>query len=303
MPCYKLTVEYDGTRFIGFQRQTTNAEARRRPSKHRRFAHDGKVKPASCTIQECLETALLGWTGSSTVQELRFKGAGRTDKGVHALGQTVAIHVPSVLEKEEWELCRATNSRLPDDIAVVGFQKCDNDDFCPRQDAKLKQYSYTLRYRRQVLQQNGEVLPLSNGGMHTLRSAHESPCLWKCPWALNDDDLVDLCGKLQGTHDYSCFVHKEVRRDRANVMDVSKFDVEFVSVSSEEAPAVTVKFVLEAKGFRRSMVRNLVGFVVDVCRGKMDMNQVNAVLTGTDEAAELVNAAPACGLCLVKVEY
>jgi tRNA pseudouridine(38-40) synthase len=139
--------------------------------------------------------------------------------------------------------------------------------------------------------------------MHTLRSAHQSPCLWNSPWALNDDDLVELCQKLTGTHDFSCFCHKEERRKRDNVMELSRFDVEVLSESNEEAPAVTIKFVLEAKGFRRTMVRNLVGFVVDVCRGQLDMNQVDEVLTGTDEAAELVNAAPACGLCLVKVEY
>lgn len=312
MPCYKLTVEYDGTRFLGFQRQTANVvcnkERRRPPHKHRRFEDNGKVKAASCTVQECLERALLGWTGSNTVQELKFKGAGRTDKGVHALGQTVAIQVPATLSssQEEWELCRATNSRLPDDIAVTSFELCDNEDFDPRQDAIRKQYSYTLLYRRKVLldKNNGSVVhPMSIGGIHTLRSAHESPCLWKCPWALNDDVLVELCQQLQGLHDFSCFVHKEERRKRDNVMELSKFDVEVMEESSEEAPAVTVKFLLEAKGFRRTMVRNLIGFVVDVCRGKIEMDQVDTVLTGTDEAAELVNAAPACGLCLVKVEY
>jgi tRNA U38,U39,U40 pseudouridine synthase TruA len=86
-------------------------------------------------------------------------------------------------------------------------------------------------------------------------------------------------------------------------MELSKFKVEVLDVSEEDAPAVTVKFVLEAKGFRRTMVRNLIGFVVDVCRGKLGMHHVDTVLTGTDEAAKLVNAAPACGLCLVKVEY
>ena len=304
MPCYKLTVEYDGTRFLGFQRQTANACASiERPHKHRRFEDNGKVKAASCTVQECLERALLGWTGSNTVQELKFKGAGRTDKGVHALGQTVAIQVPAPLEQEGWELCRATNSRLPDDIAVVSFELCDNNDFDPRQDAIRKQYSYTLRYRRKVLDKNGNVHPMSNGGIHTLRSAHESPCLWNCPWALDDDKLVELCEKLQGTHDFSCFVHKEERRKRDNTMDLSKFNVNFIEESSEEAPAVTVRFELEAKGFRRAMVRNLIGFVVDACRGKLEMDFVDTVLTGTDEAAKHVNAAPASGLCLVKVEY
>lgn len=313
MPCYKLTVEYDGSRFLGFQRQKSNAASRSaaanvkqpRPAKHRRFEEStGKVKPTSYSIQECLEISLLGWTGSHSVEELRLKGAGRTDKGVHARGQVVAIQVPRLLEgKEEWELCRTTNSRLPDDIAVLAFELCDKDDFCPRQDAKLKQYSYTLRYRREVLDTDGNVLSLSNGGIHTLRSAHDSSCLWICPWALDDSLFSKLCEMLRGQHDFSCFVHKEERRKRDNNMDLSKFDMEILNESSEEVPAVTVKFVLEAEGFRRAMVRNLIGFVVDVGRGKLDMNHVGTVLSGTDKAADIVNSAPASGLCLVKVEY
>jgi tRNA pseudouridine38-40 synthase len=312
MPCYKLTVEYDGTRFVGFQRQTPNESLaaahvhQLRPTKHRRFERStGKVKPTLSTIQDCLEMALLGWTGYHSVDDLKLKGAGRTDKGVHARGQVVAIQVPRVLEgKEEWELCRAANSRLPDDVVVFRFELCDKDDFCPRNHVKLKQYSYTLKYRRKVFDDNGNVLPLSNAGMHALRRAHEPSCIWNCPWALNDDVFAKLCAVLQGQHDFSCFVHKKERRKRDNNMELSKFEVITLKESNEEAPIVTVMFVLEAKGFRRTMVRNLVGFVVDVSRGKLaGMNHVDAVLSGTDDASNLVNAAPASGLCLVKVEY
>jgi tRNA pseudouridine38-40 synthase len=150
--------------------------------------------PTSSTIQDCLERALLGWTGSQTVDELTLKGAGRTDKGVHARGQIVVIQVPRLLEgKEGWELCRATNSRLPDDIVVLAFELCDKDDFCPRKDVKLKQYSYTLKFRRKVMDANEKVLPLCDGGMHTLRRAHEPSCIWNCPWALDDSMFINLC--------------------------------------------------------------------------------------------------------------
>ena len=108
---------------------------------------------------------------------------------------------------------------------------------------------------------------------------------------------------LQEQHDFSCLVHKEERRKRDNNMELSKFEMNVINETFEEVPAVTVKFVLEAEGFRRSMVRNLIGFVVDVSRGKLDMNIIETVLSGTDEAADLVNAAPASGLCLAKVEY
>lgn len=316
MPCYKLTVEYDGSRFSGFQRQTSNESSAATlaaanvkqpalPSKRRRFEEStGKVMPTSSTIQDCLERALLGWTGSQTVDELKLKGAGRTDKGVHARGQIVVIQVPRLLEgKEGWELCRATNSRLPDDIVVLAFELCEKDGFCPRKDVKLKQYSYTLKFRRKVMDANEKVLPLCNGGMHTLRRAHEPSCIWNCPWALDDSMFINLCKALQGEHDFSCFVHKKERRKRDNNMELSKFDVVTLKESKEDVPVVTVKFVLEAEGFRRAMVRNLIGFVVDVSRGDLEMSHVDTVLSGTDEASNLVNSSPASGLCLEKVEY
>jgi tRNA pseudouridine38-40 synthase len=303
MPCYKLTVEYDGSRFNGFQRQTATV-SQKRPPKQARFNENGRKQSIPLTIQDCLENALLEWTGSQSIQELRLRAAGRTDKGVHALGQVVAIDVPFLLEKQdEWELCRATNSRLPDDVSVKSFQQC-HDSFDPRHNAILKQYTYTMRYRRKVIDDAmDQVLPICLGGIHSLRSAHDSPCLYKCPWPLDYSNLVESCHKLAGVHDYSCFVHKEERRKRDNVMEITKFDVEFLQISKEDGPAVTVKFTIEARGFRRTMVRNLVGFVVDVCRGKVEACQVDSVWTGTDEAAAMVHAAPACGLCLTKVVY
>jgi tRNA U38,U39,U40 pseudouridine synthase TruA len=98
-------------------------------------------------------------------------------------------------------------------------------------------------------------------------------------------------------------VHKENRCKRDNAIQVGKFDAEYLQISNEKGPAVTVKFTLEAKGFRQTMVRNLIDFVVNVCRGKVQASQVNSVWNGTDEAAAMVHAAPACGLCLTKVVY
>lgn len=301
MPCCKLIVQYDGSRFNGFQRQTASL-CQERPPKQARFTQNGSKKHVPFTLQDCLEHALLGWTGCETIQALRLRAAGRTDKGVHAIGQVIAIDVPLSLEQEEWELCRATNTRLPDDVAVTSFEMC-HESFDPRHDAMLKQYTYTMRYRRRVLDATGQVLPICLGGIYSLRSAFDSSCLYKCPWPLEDSNLAELCRKLAGVHDYSCFVHKDDRRKRDNVMEVTKFHVEYLNVSKEEGPAVTVKFTLEAKGFRRTMVRNLVGFVVDVCRGQVEASQVDSVWTGTNEAAAMVHAAPACGLCLVKVFY
>lgn len=301
MPCYKLTVQYDGSRYNGFQRQTATL-CRERPPKQARFTESGWRKNIPFTIQDCLEHALLGWTGCETIQALRLRASGRTDKGVHALGQVITVDLPLSLEQEEWELCRGTNSRLPDDVAVTSFEKC-HESFDPRHNAILKQYTYTMRYRRKILDSTGQVLPICLGGICSLRSAFDSPCLYKCPWPLEDSNIVELCRKLTGVHDYSCFVHTDDRRKRDNVTDVTKFDVEYLDVSKEEGPAVTVKFTLEAKGFRRTMVRNLVGFVVDVLRGQVEASQVDSVWTGTDEAASMVHAAPACGLCLAKVIY
>lgn len=312
----KLVVAYDGSRFKGFQRQSSGASERGRPaseqvqppSKRRRLDnnHTSKKK-IPLTIQECFEDAMEQYTELDRSQ-LRMRFAGRTDGGVHARGQVVAISLPESVvppdRSELWKIRKSINSRLPDDISVESVSLLvGNSDFDPRKDAIKKLYSYTLRFRRKVHDANGEVLPICGSGPNCIRSALDGKTIWIAPWTLDDSNMERYCQQLTGEHDYSAFVHKRSRREKENILTVEKFTCERLSMTTEEAPILTVRFHVEAKGFRRGMVRNLVGFVVDLCRGQLSESIFGTIWSGTDEAAKAVNSAPPFGLCLEHVAY
>ena len=291
-----LIVEYDGSRYNGFQRQTSNAD---RPPKRPRYDDDGRKKGVPCTIQDCIEEALLQWRPDTTLESLRLRFAGRTDKGVHARGQVIVVDLQ--VNEEDWAVVRALNSRLPFDVSVKSVEPC-HPTLEPRKACTRKKYSYTIRFRRLCVDEHGRPLPIClKGGPHCIRSAHDAPCLWICPWALNDTIIPSLCHKLTGTHDYSAFIHKSDRQNHNNVKDVTRFDFELLQETLEHVPTITARFCLEARGFGRSMVRNLVGFVVDVSRANIDVDEVDGMWTAAK--AGLVHAAPASGLCLEKVWF
>jgi tRNA pseudouridine38-40 synthase len=317
MPLYKLVVAYDGTRFNGFQRQTATSALREvpttRPTKRPYMdSSTGKRKPNAITIQESLEGAVSDWIGC-TIPDLHLRFAGRTDKGVHARGQVVVLTLPDLAvafptksqDERILEIQKSINSRLPIDISVDHVEVCENPKFEPRHDVKLKQYSYTVKYRRLVLDADGKALSACRSGPNTVRSALDSPCLWVCPWALDDGKMEALCRHLQGEHDFQAFVHKEDRRKRDHTLALQTMRFTVLSETSEAAPVVTARLVCEAKGFRRSMVRNLVGFCVDACRGHdgMDDMCLDDLWSGDEAIADKIHSAPASGLCLERVDY
>lgn len=279
---YMMTVAYDGTRFKGFQRQTSvsstqsasmsndTADDKRTLRKNKARRHDnltGKILPVSTTIQELLEDALEMYASSlvqkssqslspssSSVQWsrdlLRMRFAGRTDAGVHARGQVIAVDLPVTTaasttastsvssisgdagfnnhnpDEELWRIRRSINSRLPVDISIESVEMAPHDDFDPRKEATRKRYSYTLRYRRQAVLDTGHnpsspphgqqttMLPIcAEGGPNLLRSAMDpmNGRCWIVPWTLDDSKLEEYCTVLTGTHDFSAFVHKSSR--------------------------------------------------------------------------------------------
>ena len=328
---YILIVEYDGTRFKGFQRQekdndndndnkkknnSNDASQEDCPAplsdsrhfrKRRRYDATGRLEVVTFTIQECLEDALMQYSGLSR-SDLVVRFAGRTDAGVHARGQVVAVNLP--YEEVLWKIRRSINSRLPVDISIQSVSLCPTDDFDPRRHVTIKQYSYTLKFRRRVVRSSRDLSPLSQSGMHTIRNGLDPSTIWVCPWSLDDSKLDEICHKLMGEHDYSAFVHKDVRHARSNILTIQRLAWEQLSSEirpDEEredlVPAVTVRFIVESKGFRRSMVRNLVGFIVDICRGAVDESIFDVLWSGAEDVATKVHAAPACGLCLEYVRY
>ena len=340
---YILIVSYDGTGYSGFQRQSSSSSfsdkgTDEQSSKRRRPNNQNKKKiknrsSVPATVQETLEDALEFYTGLGR-RELKVRFAGRTDGGVHARGQVVVVSLPSLTiakiessdnetELEElWKIRKSINSRLPNDISIENVAHCDNENFDPRVDAKSKQYSYMLRYRElkmfapEAPQQNcahtntkNTIHPIClKGGPHLLRTALDSNRVWICPWALDDSKLKEYCKLLTGMHDYSAFVHKQARKLRDNHMTVDRIDYEKVKFRDDVVPIWEVRFVVEAKGFGRSQVRNMVGFLVDAMRGlfKKDEQEGSSDWLWREDPEKLakqINSAPACGLCLEHVTY
>jgi hypothetical protein len=158
---YKLIVAYDGTRYKGFQRQSAG-NVNEKPLKRRRVENSPKTKKKTpLTIQESIEDALEHFSGLDRIT-LKVRFAGRTDAGVHARGQVLAVSLPLHNREALWQVQKSINSRLPADISIDQVSECD-DNFNPREDVKWKRYSYTLKYRRKV-STNGEPLPICSSG-------------------------------------------------------------------------------------------------------------------------------------------
>jgi tRNA pseudouridine38-40 synthase len=153
-----------------------------------------------------------------------LRSAGRTDKGVHARGQVIVVDLK--VQERDWEVVKALNSRLPLDISVRSVEPCSST-LEPRLACTKKEYTYTIRYRRLDVDLLGDTLPIcSSHGRPTasIRTAHDPPCLWICPWALDDGFIPSLCETLAGNHDYSAFIHKSDRFTHNNFKDLTKFD-------------------------------------------------------------------------------
>ena len=194
------------------------------------------------------------------------------------------------------------------DVSVNEIVECD-ESFDPRHDVVNKQYSYTIRYRRKMRNDEGALLPIcEKGGPPLLRSAFDSSCLWIVPWALDDTNMQKYCDLLKGDHDFAAFVHKEARKDRNNRKPVTRFAMIRKEVGPKEEGVCEVRFEIESSGFGRSQVRNFIGFIVDLCRGAVTNQESVADWLWNDSPDDVanrsvINAAPASGLCLEKVEY
>lgn len=307
----KLIVSYNGFRFNGFQRQNNGTDSddvqgKFNKRKRRMVNNDNKkIKNrgnVTLTVQEVLEDALEFYSGLNR-KELKFRFAGRTDSGVHSSGQVVAVFLPYTTQ-EDWEIRKGINSRLPNDISVDHISKC-SEDFNPRLDAQTKRYSYTLRFREKVVTASGTEHPISSGGGPQLfRNALDSNTIWICPWALDNHKIEDFCKVFSGSRDYTLFVHKKAQNTRNNKMTVNRFDCKRKLLTDGISPIWEIKFILESKGFGRSQVRNMVGWIVDCCRGAIKYQDASSSDSIWNELQRThIHAAPACGLMLEHVIY
>jgi tRNA pseudouridine38-40 synthase len=244
----KLTVEYDGTDFGGYQ---TQGQGER-------------------TVQSVLERAV-----STLVprEQITLHGAGRTDVGVHALGQVVSFETESALPTERWAI--ALNSLLPRDIAIARVEEAA-PDFHARFSARRRTYGYLIWTRR-------------------TRSAIWGRYSLHCRRPLDVGLMRQAAAPLVGAHDFASFARAGGNPGRTTTRDLYKLSVR----SMRNGLLVTVT----ANGFLRSMVRNLVGSLVTVGAGDLPPEALEEILALRDRARNPIPPAVPQGLCLLRVDY
>lgn len=244
----KLTLEYDGTDFRGYQAQ-------------------GKGER---TVQ-----SVLGQAVSTLVprEQITLNGAGRTDVGVHALGQVVSFETESALPIERWAI--ALNSLLPPDIAVAQVEEAA-PDFHARFSARRRTYAYLIWTRR------------TRSAIWGRYSLH-----FRRP--LDVTLMRQAAAPLIGAHDFASFARAGGDPGRTTTRDLSRLSVR----QMQNGLLVTVS----ASGFLRSMVRNLVGGLVTVGVGDLPPSALEEILARRDRALNPIPPAVPQGLCLLRVDY
>lgn len=254
MRTIKLTLAYDGTAYAGWQYQVGQP-----------------------TVQEALETALKKVTGET----IRVLASGRTDAGVHALGQVVGFQTASKLPSEV--LRRALNANLPQDMAVLEVAEAP-EGFHPTTQARRKRYRYVIH--------DGPV-----------RNIFQRHYVWNYAYGRLDAAAMHRAAQaLKGTHDFRSF---ETRGAERTTTVRTVFDI-FVRRAAEADGAGTdgdyVIIEIEADGFLYNMVRTIVGTLVQVGSGNRPESWPAEVLQACDRRTA-GRTAPPQGLILLKVKY
>lgn len=244
MPIIKLILEYDGTAYSGWQRQ-----------------------PDQPTIQEAVETAILGVTHIN----VPVIGAGRTDAGVHALGQVASFHINRDMTPREWT--RALNAHLPKSIAVRSVELMP-DTFHARHSARGKLYEYRILNRPE-------------------RPAVERDYCWHIHQFLDDAAMNQAGLALIGSYDFSSFQTQPTDNDDP-ICHLQRFTV------FREGDRLRIEAY--ADRFLKQMIRSIVGTLVEVGLNKRTPQSLRTILKARDRSAA-GKTAPPHGLFLVRVDY
>lgn len=243
MPRYLVILEYLGTCFHGFQKQ-----------------------PDVPTVQGALEEALATLTG----EEVRVAGAGRTDAGVHALGQAAAFNLTG--EVDEPRAIKSLNALLPPGAAVTGMRPVP-ENFDPRRDAQWREYRYFILNR-------SAPSPLIDGTAYHL------------PGELNGEVMERACALLQGEHDFAAFTVGAAEEPALRTV---------LRCGITHTRPELICMVVRADSFLYRMVRVMAGAVLSVGRGRMDVSELEGRLDGGK--GPCADPLPARGLFLWEVSY
>lgn len=240
----KLTLAYDGTRLVGWQRQAEGD-----------------------SVQGLLEDALARFEGSPVT----VHGAGRTDAGVHALGQVASVHLTCT--HDVTTLTRALNAQLPEDVRVLAIEEM-SPDFHARFNARSKTYRYQIRHG-------------------TIADPFERAYVWHMPERLDVEGMSRGASAVVGRHDFAAFQSiGSPTRDR--VRTVTR------SVITNADGRLT--YEIAGDGFLRYMVRAIVGTLVEIGRGFREPESMASLLRGSARG-DAGPTAPPQGLFLVRVDY
>ena len=281
----KLTIQYDGTNYNGWQIQKTEVRSQKpapeciyRGSEVRKNSLAISDQQKITTIQGILQETIKKITGEDT----KVVGAARTDAGVHAIAQEASFKTLSKLAPEI--IKRALNANLPDDIRII--DACDTEDnFHPRYDAKSKIYFYVI----------------SN-------SQDMSPFFYKYAWKIPHKlDFIEMSYSLQflrGKHNFSAFRASGcgAKNPTRTIYDISIEKLDAIDFMSTELTGNFLKIRIKANAFLRHMVRNIVGTIVEIGKGKIKSIDIKEILLSEDRRLT-GPTAPARGLFLEKINY
>ncbi len=239
----KITIQYNGKNYCGWQKQNN-----------------------SPGIQGTIEKAIFDITG----EEVKITGSGRTDAGVHALGQVANFKTNSQIPASR--IPNALNAKLPKDISIVDAEEVD-EDFHSRYSAKKKRYRYQI-YNRPY------------------RSPIYADTSYPVKYDLDIDKMKKAAKLFIGTHDFKGFMSSG-----SSVVDTIRtiYDIE-VSKSED-----LIIIEIEGNGFLYNMVRIIAGTLVDIGRGRIDTDLSTIIESKSRSMAG--HTAPAHGLFLKKVDY
>lgn len=260
MRTLKLLVQYDGTDFVGWQRQATGR-----------------------SVQAVLEAAIARIEGAPVT----IIGAGRTDAGVHALGQVASLRLRHPIAPAT--LVRALNAMLPPDVRVLAAEDAP-PEFHARYGARAKTYLYRLL--------TGHVVP-----------PFERRYVWHVPESLDVDRLQAAARLFEGRHDFAAFraAGSPVRSTERTISSVRVEAMPLAALWHQTGPppssaGTLVTISVTGDGFLRHMVRTMVGTLVEVARARCAPAVISHALATADRTA-VGPTAPARGLFLARVEY
>ena len=251
----RLVLAYDGAEYAGWQ-----------------------VQPGRSTVQGTLASVIGRLSGENVLPQ----GSGRTDAGVHALGQVASFATASAIPVANW--MKALNDILPASIRVLEATEAA-PEFHARKSARAKTYRYRI--------QRGAICP-----------PFLARYVWHYPYPLDESTMIVAAGVVVGEHDFTSFAAVDPEREEwmAAAEDAGTSNVRTIFSSHWVREGEEFIYTVRGSGFLRHMVRNLVGTFLLVGKEALGVENLRRILDARERSAA-GPTAPASGLYLVGVEY